>query len=557
MSEVFKIALSLSLSGSLLIIVLILCKPLFKNRISKCWQYYIWLVVIARLLLPFSPQTSPVGALFEEVEQIMIQTQAPSPAKLEIAPAPQSGTDTALQEAAPQSGETPTSAAPGAQRIFKLLLQNLWLVWLVVALILLIRKITIYQGFVKYIKAGRAEVSDTALLDRLALIGEQAGVKTPVELYTNSLIASPLLLGFFRPCIVLPTADLPDSDFAYILLHELTHFKRRDMFYKWLVQLVVCLHWFNPLVSLMGREVSRACELACDEAVIRRLEPEKQRDYGDTLLNAFGFGGSYGAAIASVTLNEGKQLLKERLEAIMAFSKNRKTTAILAVMLVVCLCGGSFMLGAYMAQPTLEIPPMEQMVFSNEGLPVMNAHNRELYERYLKPIAVTGILYRNFSPEDISALLEDGSSGLLALVAVLESEKMRENTQNENVSAAFVDEVLTQYFPLRAVTIRDICADIYDANSDTYYYPGGLGGGPFIPIVTGITTNWRLTTLYYTAYVGDPAADTFQYIAKTNGEIVIQVTGNNFKYLSNKVISVEKNQPDQYGQYGLTVYVGE
>ena len=64
MNELLKTAVSLSISGSLLILLLFLCRPLLKNRFSRRWQYYIWLAVIARLLLPVSPEVSPVGALF-------------------------------------------------------------------------------------------------------------------------------------------------------------------------------------------------------------------------------------------------------------------------------------------------------------------------------------------------------------------------------------------------------------------------------------------------------------------------------------------------------------
>ncbi len=112
-----------------------------------------------------------------------------------------------------------------------------------------------------------------------------------MELYTNSLISSPILIGFFRPCIVLPTADLLDADFQYTILHELTHYKRRDMFYKWLIQFTICLHWFNPLVYVMVREVGRMCELACDEAVIKTLDAKGRQDYGNTLINAIGIAG--------------------------------------------------------------------------------------------------------------------------------------------------------------------------------------------------------------------------------------------------------------------------
>ena len=69
----------------------------------------------------------------------------------------------------------------------------------------------------------------------------------------------------------LPSADIPGKDFRYIILHELMHYKRRDMFYKWLVQITVCLHWFNPLVHLMSREITKACEFSCDEAVLAKM----------------------------------------------------------------------------------------------------------------------------------------------------------------------------------------------------------------------------------------------------------------------------------------------
>ena len=66
MERLFITVLSLSLSGSLLMLPLLLCRPLYRERLSKRWQYYIWLVVAVRLLLPFAPGAGPVGALFRE-----------------------------------------------------------------------------------------------------------------------------------------------------------------------------------------------------------------------------------------------------------------------------------------------------------------------------------------------------------------------------------------------------------------------------------------------------------------------------------------------------------
>ena len=68
MREVLKTAASLSLSGSLAILVLLVLRPLLRERVSRRWQYYVWLIAVFRLLLPLSPDLSPVGTLFREAE---------------------------------------------------------------------------------------------------------------------------------------------------------------------------------------------------------------------------------------------------------------------------------------------------------------------------------------------------------------------------------------------------------------------------------------------------------------------------------------------------------
>ena len=329
MSAALKILLSMSCSGGLLILILLLGKRLLKDKISRQWQYYIWLAVIARLLVPFGPEASLMGKAYQAVDQAISQA-APLPPQQQ---SPQSGPGGNLAPAvgAEQHNETVNSpaddvtAAPPLQEIGVLTADHVWLIWLAAALGLLIRKITIYQGFARYIRAGWTPVSDIELLDRVSAAAEQAGVRQPAELCVNPLISSPLLMGFFHPCIVLPRADLSEKDFYYTVLHELIHYKRRDMFYKWLVQITVCLHWFNPLVHLMSREITKACEFSCDEAVLAKMGSGSAQDYGKTLLDAMAAVGKYKENLGAVTLSENKQLLKERLGAIMKFKKQSRS----------------------------------------------------------------------------------------------------------------------------------------------------------------------------------------------------------------------------------------
>lgn len=342
MNDGFKVFLSLSVSGSLIILILFLGRRFWRDKVSRQWQYYIWLIAIARLLIPYAPESNLIGNMFQTVGRTAFHAETVLQEQQQEQEQQQQELGKPLVQTA---GSQPT------RDLIVLLANNFWLIWLVIAVVLLIRKITVYQSFVHYVKAGRVFVTDIDLLDRISVLAGQTGIKQPVELCVNPLISSPLLIGFFRPWIVLPDTDISEKDFRYTVLHELAHFRRRDMFYKWLVQLTVCLHWFNPLVYGMGREITRACEFSCDEAIIGKLDCKSAQEYGKTLLDSMRKAGSYKESLASVTLNENKEMLKERLGAIMSFKKKSKLiTAFSTVLTAALLCTATYT-GAYAAVP--------------------------------------------------------------------------------------------------------------------------------------------------------------------------------------------------------------
>ncbi len=359
MNTVLKIFLSMSFSGGLLILALLLGKQFLKNKISRQWQYYIWLIVILRLLLPFGPEVSLLGKTYQAVDQTITQA-APLPSQQPAINTP--GNILAPAVDSEQNSENVNSPSENLtavrllQDIGTLFINHVWLAWLVVALGLLIRKITTYQGFMWYIHAGLTPVSDIEILDQLSIAEERTGIKKPIELCVNPLISSPMLIGIFRPCIVLPSADISEKDFQYTALHELIHYKRRDMFYKWLVQIAVCLHWFNPLVYLMSREIIKACEFSCDEAVLTKMGCDHAQDYGKTLLDAMAAVGRYKENLGAVTLSENKQLLKERLCAIMKFKKKSKAIRLLTGMLTLCIIFSAAFVGIYSTAAAADVP---------------------------------------------------------------------------------------------------------------------------------------------------------------------------------------------------------
>ncbi len=368
MTEILLTLIKFSVSGSVLILGLMLLKPTIRHKLSKSWHYYIWLIVIARLLLPLSLNVSLLGPVYMNMDRVVysiLPKQSPLEGSWENSQTDgsdytnesifTSGQAESDGDSISESYNTASSENQAetlfekAKEVFPSVLSYLWLIWLVVALTLLIRKITIYQSFVRYIKASRTEVSDIERLELFGEIIEELKIKQTVGLYFNGLISSPLLIGFFRPSIILPEMNQSQADFRNTMLHELTHFKRRDMFYKWLVQLTICVHWFNPLVHFMGREINRLCELSCDEAAVKRFHSDELKSYGDTLLNALAVS-NYREPIASLYLNEGRAFIKERLDGIMNFAHKSlysKTTAILLTVVMVC---GFSMTGVYGAK---------------------------------------------------------------------------------------------------------------------------------------------------------------------------------------------------------------
>ncbi len=142
MNDLVITALWLSLSGSLFILLLYLFKPMVRHKLNKGWQYYIWLVVIARLLLPFSSEVNLLGDFFEGMQstvatlvpnQETLNEQLPDIATpkredINILPPTLSPNDQMDSNIVP---ETHTTSLSGQfNKALSVVLSNAWLIWL-------------------------------------------------------------------------------------------------------------------------------------------------------------------------------------------------------------------------------------------------------------------------------------------------------------------------------------------------------------------------------------------------------------------------------------------
>lgn len=372
MNMCLKMLFTLSLSGTALILVLLGATRIFGSHMGRRWQYYIWLAAVFRLLLPIP---SPAGLIFPDALKSGMsvgllsdggnlhawmdgrsgsgdRAGQPEPV-MEVRPG--TGTErlaetgdmeamafTAGDTAKADTAKTDTVKAPGLY-LFLLTL------WLSVAAVLMGRRIWNYRSTARLCKRTESPaVAGDGGLEAYGAPLEEAcrvcGLNRRPRLVVSRTLPSPVTMGLLSPVVIMPV-DFPADRAYYVFLHELTHIRRMDGVYKWLVEAAVCLHWFNPAVYVLQKEVSRTCELSCDEAVIRRMDGRNKHLYGEILLTALRRRPMPVSADMGLPLSENAKWMKERLVSIMEFRKRSRPWSLAACIMsativsMAVLCG--------------------------------------------------------------------------------------------------------------------------------------------------------------------------------------------------------------------------
>lgn len=363
MNDMIRMILFLSVSGTLLTLLLLVLKRLLQNKFSKKWHYYIWIIVILRLIIPIGlPINIFTNGIITKADQSKINVNESfvntSTTKLFTDIKDSGAPHQSLQEQNfvyankenPPDRIKPTSPTlkEDILRAFNILMQNLGLLWLIICLILLGKRVLCYRYYLGAIKKTSTLLKEANILENYFDTGKSLGIKKDIPILSNPDIVSPMQIGLIKPMIILPEKQITNvTHLRYIFMHELIHYKRRDLIYKWLVQIVLCIHWFNPIVYLVSRVINKACELSCDEAVIKKLSYLEQRAYGDTLIHSLELTGANLKAVVSLSLVENAKFMKERLGAIMKFQKKSKIITCLSVFMTTILCVGAVFTVAY------------------------------------------------------------------------------------------------------------------------------------------------------------------------------------------------------------------
>lgn len=264
---IFLKILNMSLTASYIILAVLIVRLLLK-RAPKKYSYALWAVAGFRLvcpvsfksvisifsLRPFAMELEASESLPQAAEIVHIPADIEFMAQPEIytgLPAVNAVVNDSLPAATPMY-----SANPMQYIIFFGML--LWMLGIVVMLT------------VSLVSLWRLRLS----LRTATRLGE--------DVWQSENVFSPFIVGLFRPKIYIPYG-LAEPRLGYVLAHERAHIRRLDHMVRTLAYLVLCLHWFNPLVWLAFHLMGRDMELSCDEKVLGRMGDKAE--YSETLLS--------------------------------------------------------------------------------------------------------------------------------------------------------------------------------------------------------------------------------------------------------------------------------
>ena len=317
MAEIFQKALNMSIAAGWLILAVIALRLLLR-RAPKRFRLLLWAVVGLRLALPWSIESA--------LSLIPSAQTLPEGIMLERAPVLDTGIS-ALNGAinpgftAAFTPELGVSANP-----LQVLLPIAAAFWML----------------------GAAAMLLWALVSWLRL---RKRVREAVRLEENVYeceIASPFVLGLFRPRIYLPFS-LENGERELVLAHERAHITAGDHIIKPLGWLLLAAHWYNPLVWLAYALFCRDIELACDERVVRGLSLSDRADYSQALLDLSRPRGG----VRACPLAFGESSVKGRVKSVLSYKK----PAFWLVLLAVVVCVGAAV--CFLTDPKEEAEPVD------------------------------------------------------------------------------------------------------------------------------------------------------------------------------------------------------
>ena len=281
------------------------------RRSSPVGRYWCWQIVALKLLvMPWWVLAVPLPGIWKEAPPAIAAELASDARSGPEADAPPANTTTAPQQ---QIVPTAPTTATTSHR-FAFLTQLNWHSWLVLAWLggvaLLAGRIVLQQRRLQQTLGCAMPATEPRLLAMVEQTAAQLGLRRAPRILLIEADVSPFVCGLFRPVLVLPRSLLGTLDttgWRQVLLHELAHLKRHDLWWGWLPEIARLIYFFHPVAHWLCSRIRLERELACDQLAMA-LSGESAADYAMVLVQVVSHASTppaLQAAAASLALDGG------------------------------------------------------------------------------------------------------------------------------------------------------------------------------------------------------------------------------------------------------------
>lgn len=291
--------LEMSISASLLIVVALLLRKVANKFITRKAILFLWNLILVRALIPFHIPLEKIPFLREKVESlsaVMIPTARPA---------------VTVATAALAEKESTAARTLGIQELLMLI----WIIGFLVMLIRFLKNCLLQTQMIKDFEP--LKFYDSMITREI----RQFGLRRDITVLLCQCIKSPITYGIRHPKILISEEFLriPRRQRISVLKHELIHIKRFDVVMRNIVEIAVCVHWFNPLMRIMRESYLTDQEISCDELVVRYMDIEERKDYSRTLLEMVN--GKKEEPSSLPSFFEKKLVVKQRIKAILDYKR--------------------------------------------------------------------------------------------------------------------------------------------------------------------------------------------------------------------------------------------
>jgi len=292
-------AAAMLIQSGLLILLLLLADFALRKRVRAVFRYWIWMLVLVKLVLPtslagpfslgywFGDEIASVDVSHSTSEAQPQAGEAPAPVLPHIIDLSKVRPPMYRPSVTPSPSETDLAPAesiapPAVPITWQGVVFLLWLAIAAVMLLLLGQRAIFVRGLV-----AQAKNANRPMLDTLDQCRKSIKIKRAVTVKVSPNATSPAVCGLWRPVILIPhnmPAALGSADLRVVLLHELAHIKRGDLWVNLIQTLLQIVYFYNPLLWLANAVIRRAREQAVDEAVLVAMG-EKASQYPQALVS--------------------------------------------------------------------------------------------------------------------------------------------------------------------------------------------------------------------------------------------------------------------------------